>query len=857
MTSGIFRTNAVACAVIACVVAATTVSVGAADPFLQRAVRDMEQQDAPPPAAAEDGQAEDAESQSPRSAREQREADRRAAVRAKLQAQRDARALAKAERAMEELGPKIAQAERLLDAGRYMEAAAVLQKAAKDVAPLHHPRVQAMLGRLALLDHKPAKALEFVEPVLPGADSMGVIDPRSLDAEALRPLERALLVAGQAHNELAVAEALADLEQKRAEQRRAGKARDSRRSNDFFGVAIPEEATSGGEPRSVEELVDRLAPPLYLPDLDYLGVPIDARSEKPDLSTRAAEHADQALRLFDHIAGTTTGEEQFEAAWRCGRSLALLGRYDDALDAFAFAHHTLRGMHPSDTPAHLKPLADGLNEDRKRVAYLRDVTRYGLEYLLYRRAQEHRLAGRYEQAAAGYRQVIDTAQDTMTRLLIEKLSTDFVVPEDESPGKMIDESPYTAASRLYEALCLIELGKAREAVKQLEAFADEDPATKLPSTPALSTAKGGITPEVNPEAAAPTAPLLFRGQALLELGRLALEHELDLGRAETYFARLDHWITQARADNADWAFSELLPGVKKAAKARTDGPDQEYRKPDFWGNVKQSRIDPGMLVNRKTTPWYLDDLEEDTAKFKGLVHIISGDLEVAKNMFERLLSLDPSLAQAHATGQPSDYSRLMFGANHGYLIAYPQELKLYSKLQRDVLMLADFYYVTEDYAKAIDFCEIILANKFGALESMQRDYPNYLQAEAKFRSGFVSDLAVIDLLTKVIDVKDGTWTEPRAKFRIMSIYRMSSDLEHIEKSRRILHSMAHSKLNNQYSYEAKLLLALDLLYEGKIEEAKELISGIPSSSEAYYSRAQAYLQAIDDPKSKLWQILGQ
>jgi len=83
--------------------------------------------------------------------------------------------------------------------------------------------------------------------------------------------------------------------------------------------------------------------------LDYLGVPIDARSEKPDLSTRSAEHADQALRLFDHLAGTTTGEEQFEAAWRCGRSLALLGRYDDALDAFAFAQHALRGMHPSDT----------------------------------------------------------------------------------------------------------------------------------------------------------------------------------------------------------------------------------------------------------------------------------------------------------------------------------------------------------------------------------------------------------------------------------------------------------------------------------------------------------------------------
>jgi len=62
------------------------------------------------------------------------------------------------------------------------------------------------------------------------------------------------------------------------------------------------------------------------------------------LSTGTAEHADQALRLFDHLAGHTPsgGEAQLEAAWRCGRSLALLGRYDDALDAFAFAHHVLR-----------------------------------------------------------------------------------------------------------------------------------------------------------------------------------------------------------------------------------------------------------------------------------------------------------------------------------------------------------------------------------------------------------------------------------------------------------------------------------------------------------------------------------
>jgi len=830
MPSGLLKTIALCCAI------ATLIPCPASggDPFLQRAVRDMEQQDAPPP-AAEDGQVEDAESQSPRSAREQtsgetsggREAERQAAIRAKLQAQRDARALAKAERAMDDLGPTLARAERLLDAGRYREAAAVLRKAAKDVAPLHHPRVQAMLGQLALLDGKPAKALEFVEPVLPAPNDIGVIDPRSLDAEALRPLERALLVAGQAHNELAVAHALADLEQKRAEQRRAGKARDSRKSNDFFGVAVPEEADA--EPRSVEELVDHLAPPLYLPDLDYLGVPIDARSEKPDLSTRSAEHADQALRLFDHLAGTTTGEEQFEAAWRCGRSLALLGRYDDALDAFAFAHHTLRGMHPSDTPPHLKPLADGLSEDRKRVAYLRDVTRYGLEYLLYRRAQEHRLAGRYEKAAAGYRQVIDTAQDTMTRLLIEKLSTapGFTTPADDNATK-VDESPYTAASRLYEALCLIELGKAREAVQRLEAFADEDPATKLP-TDVQNAA------ELD-DAQLPGAPLLFRGQALLELGRIALEHELDLDRAEGYFARLDHWIVKARADNEAWAFNDLLPGIRKAAKARTDGPDREYRKPDFWGNVKKAPIDPGMLVNRKTTPWYLDDLEEDTAKFRGFLHFAKGDGENAMRQFERILKYDTKANHAEKYNSPNAYRRLKFGADHGFLIAHPEELANFNGKLRINVLLGDFYYVNSSFEDAKDVYFGMLTNSTIILSENQKDYLNH--AVGMTVCWTQGDIAALPFFEKVLHGKDESYTKYRSGLAAAMIQMQSTDAEVRAAGEKLLHNLSNCGAKNPFVYRAMLAKAQSLAAAEDVAGALATLNAVPQEAGPYRTMAE-------------------
>jgi len=70
------------------------------------------------------------------------------------------------------------------------------------------------------------------------------------------------------------------------------------------------------------------------------------------------------LRVFDHLAGHTEGSTRVEAAWRCGRSLALLGRYDEALGAFKFAAQALRFEHSAELPAHLKPLADAIARDR-------------------------------------------------------------------------------------------------------------------------------------------------------------------------------------------------------------------------------------------------------------------------------------------------------------------------------------------------------------------------------------------------------------------------------------------------------------------------------------------------------------
>jgi len=515
----------------------------------------------------------------------------------------------------------------------------------------------------------------------------------------------------------------------------------------------------------------------------------------------------------------------------------------------------------SELPADLHALRDAIDRDRKRVTYLRDVLRYGLEYLLYRQAQQHRRAGHYAQAAAGYRRCIAGAQQTMGRLLIDQLSTDLntLSPDalkQKKPGALPGESPYTAAARLYEALCLIELGDAKRAVELLHAFVAEDPATVLPTPAQQAELDRTLLEDRVPVA----PPLLYRGEALRELGRLALEHELDLDRAEAYFARLDHWLRQARVDSSGWDYASKLPGIKAAAKVRTDGPRAEYQKPDFWGNVRASKLDPGMLVNRRTTPWYLDDLEEDCAKFRGFVHFARGDGEKALAQWRRIIALDTEAKDGDLATSPNNFTRLKFGAEHGYLIAYPQELALYPGRLRTAVMLGDFYYVTQQHHRATMTCERLLEGAYETLSPAQHDYVHFLLGSVIYRHRSTgkrrhTTIDAINCWMKILEHRDDTWTEPRSAVTISNVSRMVGDPEIQDAGRALLLAAAKSNQDHPSVHEARIILAFDLMWERRDGEARRWLDRVPESAGKKYERAQNIVMQLDDPESNLWKFL--
>jgi len=280
MPSGLLKTVALCCAI-----ATLAPSLHGADPFLQRAVREMERGEAPT----------DTTTRTARPKQQQTDPV-------------DDGTAAPPENAPYYVNPGLTKAvshvESLIDVddpdfGKLREAYATLKEARRRAGEVPDPRVEALIGELALIDGKPERALESVGTLLPG-------DIKSLTKDDLQALFKPSLIRGQALLDTGVIVAKKALKEQPKQHSQAV-------GNGFFGIPLDDPA-----------LTDIKLPSAYL-DLEYMGIPLASDTEKPALSEEAAANIQESLVIFDHLAGTSFGfVDQAKAAFHCGRSLALL-----------------------------------------------------------------------------------------------------------------------------------------------------------------------------------------------------------------------------------------------------------------------------------------------------------------------------------------------------------------------------------------------------------------------------------------------------------------------------------------------------------------------------------------------------
>ena len=309
---------------------------------------------------------------------------------------------------------------------------------------------------------------------------------------------------------------------------------------------------------------------------------------------------------------------------------------------------------------------------------------------------------------------------------------------------------------------------------------------------------------------------------------------------------MDEWIAEVRRDQA--TVGELA--IKEAAKKFTAPPIAEYKKADIWGNIEKQQVKSGQLVNRITSTWYLDEIEQQCAMFIGFLAFARSDFKVALKNYARIPKLDTQISDSgDLISNPNDYQRLKFGAQNGYLFAYPQELKLYIGRNRLVVLLADFYFVTQQYSRVIDMSERMLDGEFGRLNKKQQDYPRYIMGHALYRNHRTGANNSIEPALKAFgDVyreRDGTFTELRA----MHAYAMLADSSKNEilrvRGEEIWRELIESKRDHPYVHRARISLAVTLRERGRLDEAISLLSDMNSSDPTWEAAALYYIKKFE------------
>ena len=496
-----------------------------------------------------------------------------------------------------------------------------------------------------------------------------------------------------------------------------------------------------------------------------------------------------ALVIFDWMAGKAGGVPLVLAAEGCGKALLARKEFQKAVESFRFALGYARQDY-YDQEALIRRL-EGLLREAQRLA---EMDLYGEDFVRYRDAE--RLRRQSPQMSPGF---------TGTNLRDIAASREIYL-------EIIQKWPqgiYAEASRLYAAQCLVAMGKIPEAKQELAAFRASDPYG------------------------------LYRGEAVLEMGRIALEYDLAPQAAKGCFLLLETWLKEVQ-DKTPLNIEKLA--VREAAEKVTTPPAQE-KYVDFWGNVKKNAIQPGQLVNRKTCPWYLDDLKEQMAMYLGFLAFVEGKKDEALAWYAKILECDPATRRLDTAGEWNDYSRLKFGAEHGYMIGHPQELVLYKDpRQKLAVFLGDFHYVTQNFERSADIFTDLLKMKYGPLTSAQKDYPLYAMGMAiyrgRWRPGGNSLKDAVAQWEKVLGHRDGTWTEYRAAYAIAHLTHYTSDPALKKRGWEVLVALAKDRTKNDYTGKAKIMLAMDLFGEGQRGAALALLNTFKESDDPYYAVAQ-------------------
>ncbi|MDX1564726.1 MAG: hypothetical protein R3236_04925 [Phycisphaeraceae bacterium] len=130
-----------------------------------------------------------------------------------------------------------------------------------------------------------------------------------------------------------------------------------------------------------------------------------------------------------------------------------------------------------------------------------------------------------------------------------------------------------------------------------------------------------------------------------------------------------------------------------------------------------------------------------------------------------------------------------------------------------------------------------------------------LMAEPDQAAGNASGRAM-GLLEKIVERRQGTWAEHRARFKLGRWLRHDDNPATRRRGDRLLETLARSDRHTAYTHEARLVLALDAIDGDAFAKARDLLKRIPAEDVLWHRQARLYLRAMEDPDSRIWTLLN-
>ena len=183
---------------------------------------------------------------------------------------------------------------------------------------------------------------------------------------------------------------------------------------------------------------------------------------------------------------------------------------------------------------------------------------------------------------------------------------------------------------------------------------------------------------------------LYRGEALMLLGKISLEIEWNAKDAEKYYSQALDWFRKAREKrDAVSLYAAMNDDLKKQS-----APTQKPTALNQWKNIVYYDQDPLKLYNTVSSPpWYINDKEKDCCLWLGFIALSDGNAEQAKAYWSKVQFLDESSGSESAP-YPDLMKRLMSACRFNMFILSAEELaSVKDRNMKLRLNFASMYYM--------------------------------------------------------------------------------------------------------------------------------------------------------------------